>query len=190
VSTPSARERLLDAAAEQLWEKGYAATSPADIQRAAGVGQGSMYHHFSGKADLARAAIERLAGDLERETESALADRPPLERALAYLDRERDPLRGCRVGRLLADADVVNDPLLREPVAATLTRIQHGLADALSEAQRDGSLDSSLDPQALAATLVAVVQGGYVLARAEQDPAPFDRAIAGARALLTHAAPR
>ena len=186
----TARERLLDATAAQLWEKGYAATSPADIQRTAGVGQGSMYHHFSGKADLARAAIDRLAGELERETENSPAERPPLERALAYLDRERDPLRGCRVGRLLADADVVNDPLLREPVAATLARIQDRLADALSEAQRDGSLASSLDPQALAATLVAVVQGGYVLARAEQDPAPFDRAIAGARALLTHAAPR
>jgi TetR/AcrR family transcriptional repressor of nem operon len=190
MTTPTARERLLDATAQQLWEKGYAATSPADIQRAAGVGQGSMYHHFAGKPDLARAAIERLASDLERETQTALADRAPLERALAYLDREREPLRGCRVGRLLADADVVEDPLLREPVAGTLARVQSELADALREAQRDGTLDPALEPDELAATLAAVVQGGYVLARAEQDPAPFDRAIAGARALLTHAAPR
>jgi TetR/AcrR family transcriptional repressor of nem operon len=187
---PTARERLLDATAEQLWAKGYAATSPADIQRAAGVGQGSMYHHFTGKADLARAAIERLAGDLERETATALADRPPLERVLAYLDRERDPLRGCRVGRLTADADVVGEPLLREPVAAALTRLQANLAEALTEAQSEGALDSDLDPGALAAALAAVVQGGYVLARAEQDTAPFDRAIAGARSLLLHAARR
>jgi TetR/AcrR family transcriptional regulator, transcriptional repressor for nem operon len=178
---PTARERLLDATAEQLWEKGYAATSPADIQRAAGVGQGSMYHHFSGKADLARAAIEQLAGDLERETEQALTDLPPLERVLAYLDRERDPLRGCRVGRLTADADVIGDAVLREPVAASLARLQANLAEALAE------LDPALDPRDLAAALVAVVQGGYVLARAEQDPAAFERAIRGARALVLNA---
>jgi AcrR family transcriptional regulator len=178
----SARERLLDATAEQLWEKGYAATSPGDIQRAAGVGQGSMYHHFSGKADLARAAIEQLAGDLERETETALSDLAALERVLAYLDRERDPLRGCRVGRLTADADVIGDAVLREPVAASLARLQANLAEALAE------LDLAVDPRDLAATLVAVVQGGYVLARAEQDAEPFERAIRGARALVLNAA--
>ena len=45
----NARERLVDATQELLWEQGYAATSPKDILHRAGAGQGSMYHHFAGK---------------------------------------------------------------------------------------------------------------------------------------------
>jgi TetR/AcrR family transcriptional regulator, transcriptional repressor for nem operon len=185
-----ARDRLVEAAAAQLWANGYAATSPADIQRAARAGQGSMYHHFSGKADLAHAAIERLAAELASGLDAVLETNPSgLPRVLAYLDRERDPLRGCRVGRLTADPDVINDGLLREPVQASFTRLQDRLANALRDAQRDGELARPLDPVALAAAVVAVVQGGYVLARAEQDPAAFRRAVDGARQLLLHANP-
>ncbi|MER7163287.1 TetR/AcrR family transcriptional regulator, partial [Streptomyces lydicus] len=39
-------------------------------------------------------------------------------------------------------------------------------------------------PVATAATVAAVVQGGYVLARAADDPAPFDAAVQGVLALL------
>jgi len=188
--TGSGRERLVEAAAGQLWANGYAATSPADIQRAAGAGQGSMYHHFSGKAELARAAIERLASELDHELGAALdSDRPGLERVLAYLERERDPLRGCRVGRLTGDPDVIGQELLRAPVSASFTRLQGRLASALADAQRAGELDPVLDPAALAASVAAVVQGGYVLARAERDPAAFQRAIDGARQLLANAKP-
>jgi AcrR family transcriptional regulator len=156
----AARERLVEAAVQQLWANGVAATSPADIQQAAQVGQGSMYHHFAGKADLAFAAIERLASELAGELEGALAaGEPGLDRVLDYLERDRDPLRGCRVGRLTAEPDVVDRERLREPVAAIFTGLQARLAHELSVAQLDGQLDLDLDPAALAAALAAVVQG-------------------------------
>jgi TetR/AcrR family transcriptional repressor of nem operon len=39
---------------ELRWERGYAATSPRAILDRAGAGQGSMYHHFAGKAYCVR----------------------------------------------------------------------------------------------------------------------------------------
>ena len=39
-------------------------------------------------------------------------------------------------------------------------------------------------PATVAATLLAVVQGGYVVARAAHDPARFDDAVDGALVLL------
>jgi TetR/AcrR family transcriptional repressor of nem operon len=184
------RDRLVAAAAEQLWANGYAATSPSAIQRAAQAGQGSMYHHFTGKADLARAAVEHLADTLDAETAATLDTAPPgLARALAYLERDREPLRGCRIGRLTADTDVLADERLRAPLAASFAGLERRLADALRDAQTRHELDPHLDPATLAATLAAVVQGGYVVARAAQDPGTFHRAIEGARALLIHATP-
>lgn len=50
----STAERLIEATQELLWARRYVGTSPRAIQRQAGVGQGSMHHHFTGKPDLAR----------------------------------------------------------------------------------------------------------------------------------------
>ena len=59
-----ARTRLIDSTQQLLWDRGYTGTSPKAIQQRAGVGQGSMYHHFEGKADLAQAAIRRTAQEM------------------------------------------------------------------------------------------------------------------------------
>jgi TetR/AcrR family transcriptional repressor of nem operon len=154
-STLTARERLIAATAEQLWANGYAATSPGDIQRAAGVGQGSMYHHFSGKPDLAAAAVRQLADSLDAEIADLLdaPGRSGLGRALAYLERERDPLRGCRVGRLTSDPDVLRNVELREPIQANFATVQRRLAAALNEAREGGEIDTTLDPEQTAATI-------------------------------------
>ena len=55
----SARDRLLSAALKLFAAKGYAATSVADIQRAAGLapGSGALYKHFGSKRELLEAAV-------------------------------------------------------------------------------------------------------------------------------------
>ena len=180
------RDQLIDSTRELLWERGYVGTSPKAIQQRAGAGQGSMYHHFSGKRELALEAVRRSADELLAAADAQL--RGPgtaVERITAYLRREREVLRGCPVGRLTQDPEVVADPELRAPVDATLTRLQARLADVLREGQAAGELPPRPDPAALAATVVAVLQGGYVLARAANAPEPFDQAVSGVVALLT-----
>jgi AcrR family transcriptional regulator/quercetin dioxygenase-like cupin family protein len=145
-----------------------------------------MYHHFTGKHDLALAAIRRTAGELRAAAEAQLAaPGTAVERVTAYLRRERDVLRGCPVGRLTQDPDVMADPDLRAPVEETLTWLAGRLADVLAAGRTAGELAPALDPVATAATIVATLQGGYVLARAAGDAASFDRAVAGVLALLS-----
>lgn len=182
-------ERLIESARELLWDRGYVGTSPRAIQERAGAGQGSMYHHFSGKQELAAAALWRSAEQLRGEVGSIL-DGPggALERIAACLLRERDVLRGCRMGRMAQDPDVVASPVLREPVRTALAWLCERCAHVLREGQAAGELSAGLDPDATAAMLAAVVQGGYVLARAEDSPAPYERAVRAALALLAAAA--
>src|SRR3954447_17687343 len=113
-------ERLIRSTQELLWERGYVGTSPKAIQHHAQAGQGSMYHHFAGKADLAAAAIRRSAEEVRVEAEATLSGAgTALEKISAYLLRERDVLRGCRIGRLTQDPDIVASAELRQPVAET-----------------------------------------------------------------------
>lgn len=173
------RQRLVDAAAALLQRDGFSAMSPAAVQQRAGVGQGSMYHHFAGKAELAKVALTRNAEALLAATDECLGRTgDPQERVIAYLERERDPLLGCPVGRLAQDRKVVEDEQLREPVDHLFVALQDRIAAVLAE---DPTIEQ---PAELAATVVAVVQGGYVLARAAGTRDPFDRAVAGASRLL------
>jgi AcrR family transcriptional regulator len=178
-------ERLIESAQALLWERGYVGTSPKAIQERAGAGQGSMYHHFRGKPDLAVTAMRRSAAQLRAQAETQIASGgTALERATAYLVRERDALRGCRVGRMAMDPDVIASTELRAPVQETFAWLTGHLAGVIAEGVAAGELRPGLDPHDTAAAIVAVVQGGYVLARAADSQEPFDAAVRGAVALL------
>lgn len=180
------KERLIESTRELLWERGYVGTSPKAIQERSGAGQGSMYHHFHGKPDLARAAIDRSADDLRRRAEADFTGPGTVtQRVAAYLRRERDALKGCPVGRLTQDPDVMADPELRRPIEETFAWLTDRLAGLLAEGRANGEFDAALDPAATATALVAVVQGGYVLARAAGSAAVHARAVDGALGLLT-----
>lgn len=179
------RQRLIDSTRELLWERGYVGTSPKAIQERSGAGQGSMYHHFHGKRDLALAAIEQNAADLRARAEADFSGPGTVvERVAAYLRREREALRGCQVGRLTQDPDVMADPELRSPVEETFGWLRARLAGLLQEGRAHGELTSSLDPETVATALVAVLQGGYVLARASGSSDTFRQAVDGALGLL------
>lgn len=183
-------ERLIASTQELLWERGYVGTSPKAIQERAGAGQGSMYHHFRGKPDLAVTAMRRSAEQLRAQADAVLeSGATPVARLDAYLTREREPLRGCRVGRMAMDPDVVTDDELRAPVRETFAWLRERLAEIVADGIEAGELAPGLDPVETAAAIAAVVQGGYVLARAAGDREPFDRATRGAVALLAAARP-
>ncbi|WP_307062803.1 MULTISPECIES: TetR/AcrR family transcriptional regulator [unclassified Streptomyces] len=181
----STSERLIESTRDLLWERGYVGTSPRAILERAGAGQGSMYHHFKGKPDLALAAIRRTADEMRASAAGVLrGPGTPSARVTAYLRRERDVLRGCPVGRLTMDPDVIANDELRAPVDETLDWLREELAGIVEEGQEQGEFATALDAEEVAATIVATVQGGYVLARASGSPAAFDTGVRGLLALL------
>jgi AcrR family transcriptional regulator len=144
-----------------------------------------MYHHFQGKPDLVLAAEQRAAEEMQQQIrESFASGGTAYDRVSAYLLRERDALRGCPVGRLIADPEIAADERLREPVRETFAVLRECLASVIEEGQSAGEFAAGLDAGETASALSAVIQGGYALARAEASAVPFDQAIQGALALL------
>lgn len=179
------RERLIESTMELLWERGYVATSPKAIQRRAQAGQGSMYHHFTGKHDLALEAIRRSAEQVCAVAESYFtASGSAYERISAYLTRERDVLRGCRIGRLTQDPDIMADPELRRPLDETFGWMRKRLTETIACGQEQNEFDSDFDPREIAAAIAATVQGGYVLSKAAGSEGPFNDTIRGMLRLL------
>ena len=181
----TARDRLVQSAQELLWERGYVGMSPAAIQERSGAGQGSMYHHFKGKLDLAAVAIERSVLSFREGAERCLAmPGTPLERLRGYLLRSREALKGCQIGKLTQDPEIAAEPRLRQPIAETFDWLHTRLTGVIEEAQRAGEISPTLNADEIAATLIATIQGGYVLAAAAGSPAAFHRSIRGVLSLL------
>ncbi len=65
-SLPRGRERILDAAAAVMAERGYAAATIHQIARTAGCADGTVYNHFRDKRDLVHGLLERLVAEQRR----------------------------------------------------------------------------------------------------------------------------
>lgn len=191
-----ARERLVAAAQALYAERGVAATTPREVLERSAVGQGSLYHHFPTKNDLAHEAVGRTVA-AQFASAAATLRRPDVRtdspdssggldraddargRLSAYLRRDRDAVAGCRVGRLTADPVVMAHGDLRGLVAGYFT----DLVALVTEVVADTGLPSDRARER-ASAIVAVVQGGYVLSRATGDPSFMDDAVRGLRGLL------
>ncbi len=71
-SRPSSRERLLDAAVDEIRRRGYADTSVDQLCATAGVTKGAFFHHFRTKDALGVAAARRFS----EMAEAAFSGRP------------------------------------------------------------------------------------------------------------------
>lgn len=179
------RDRLIETAMALIWERGYIGTSPRAIQELAGVGQGSMYHHFSGKSELIAEAVNRTMAALRQSIEDRLeGPGSVMEKIERYLYAERDILKGCSIGRLTYDPAVLADPQLKAPVEELFLWQQQLLTRLLADGIASGELVSGFDPENMAATIAATLQGSYVLARAAGEAGAFYRSIDGLMAVL------
>jgi len=181
---PSKRNQLVAATKELLWEAGYEGMSPRDIQVRSAARPGSLYHHFPSKLAIAQAALEEAAAEEIAHLEEIFsADTAPLEAVRHYLLLKRDAFRGCRFGRLVHETSIEHEEL-RRPIANYFNAVCNHIARSLAQAQLDGTLGASLDPENLAVSLTAVIQGGYVLARTFQNEALMYRVTEGALAMI------
>src|SRR3954451_17987107 len=106
--TKDTRQRIIEAAMELFWLKGYGSTFIADILSLRQVNSGSLYYFFPGKQDVLIAVLEGYRDGIgPRLLDPALAGLDdPVERVFALLGSYRRPLvgtdctYGCPIGSL------------------------------------------------------------------------------------------
>jgi len=186
--TMSKKEALIKATQKLMWKHGYESTSPRDILKESKAGQGSMYHHFEGKRDLALHALERNENELWQHTLSFLDDPnepSALARLEAWMTAPRDVMLGCRLGRLSNEHSVREDDDLRVPIERYFMRAHSKVTEVVRQAREQGGGTSEHpSDDAIASMLISIIQGGYVLSMGTYDPRHMDRAAASAIQLV------
>ena len=163
------RERLTEAAAILVHQKGFANTTLADIASMANVPLGGVYYHFKTKDALAEAISNRRLEDIKNVLENFEQLPNPHARLKALInvwvdDREIDALYGCPVGSLCYELAKGRGPL--SSAAAQLFNTLLGW----SENQFREAGFAKKRAQALALHLISSLQGISLIANALGDP--------------------
>jgi TetR/AcrR family transcriptional repressor of nem operon len=181
------RDRLIDAAMNLFWEKGYANTSMSDLLGAAKANSGSFYHFFSSKEELLLAVLDRYFTLLDPAMLGPAWEGidDPIERIFALLARYRmlilatDCTYGCPIGRLALEIGPEQQEvhrLLAKNFDGWTAAVQGCLEQAADR------LPADIDRERLSGFVLAVMEGGVMLSRSHRDVKPFDQAVAELRA--------
>ena len=174
------RARIVDAAAELIFQQGVARTTIEEVRDSAHVSNSQLYHYFEDKPALVRAVIER-------QTERAIGtqeqfDLSSLEGLREWRDfvvdhaRDTDGRGGCPVGSLGA-ALAETEPEARALVAASFARWETSIMAGLLRMHALGRLGPQADSRQLALALLAALEGGLLLAQIQRDPEPLAAAL-------------
>ncbi len=172
-----ARTRLLEAALSVIRAKGYSATSVDDLCRAAGVTKGAFFHHFKTKDDLAVAAA-----DYWSQVTGTLFDgapyhdhEDPLDRLLGYLEFRKALIAGtipeftCLVGTMTQEV-YDTGPAIRDACADSICGHADTLVADIAEAAQRHGIALPCSAESLALHTQAVIQGGFIVAKARNEP--------------------
>jgi len=175
------RERLLDVSEELVLEQGFAATTVEAVIRGAGATKGGFFHHFSSKAALARALVQRWADRDRAELEAALAraerlSHDPLQQLLLLVglfEESAPAILADHSGCLYASASYergVLDAGTRDIVEDATRLWRTTLSAKLTEIVSRYPPRHAVELDAIADQLLVVFEGAFVLARTLGEP--------------------
>jgi TetR/AcrR family transcriptional regulator, transcriptional repressor for nem operon len=174
----SARDKLIEAAIATVRYKGFSATSVDEICASAGVTKGAFFHHFVSKEALAVAAADAWTGIAEQRIFTApdwvrIAD--PIDRLIGHIEFRLAMLNGpaedftCFVGTMVQEAYNSSDPI-RAACDASIAAYAERLADDIQQAIDKYGIIDSVTALGLAFHIQAVLQGAFILAKAQGSP--------------------
>jgi TetR/AcrR family transcriptional repressor of nem operon len=174
------RQRIVEVAADLIFEQGVAHTTIEDVRAAADVSSSQLYHYFDDKPALVRAVIEHQADTIVGGQETF--DLSSLSGLRAWRDwviehqRELNCNGGCPIGSLGGEL-AETDPEARAQVSKGFKRWETTIQRGLREMHARGRLMPDADPDTLALALLAALQGGLLLTQIQRDTKPLEAAL-------------
>jgi TetR/AcrR family transcriptional repressor of nem operon len=182
------RDRIVEAAAVLMYERGVASTSTQDILTSAEVSNSQLYHYFEDKTDLTRAVVayqvERIVGNQETLLArlDSLAALQAWRDAVVSLASRRGGRGGCPVGSLARELSDL-DETARERLCVGFERWETAIRAGLVAMRDRGELRADSDPGQLALVILVALQGGLLLSQTRRDITPL---ATGLDAAITH----
>lgn len=175
------RQRIVEATAKLIYERGAEATSLEEVCEAGRVSKSQLYHYFEDKDALVREVITLQANRILAAQSPPIDELDSIDALRRWAKTVEDLHRatgggGCPLGSLANELAHRSDAariLLHEGFLAWTERLARGF----ERMQSRGDLDVDASPSELAVAVVAAVEGGLLLAKTARSPAPLKRAL-------------
>ena len=161
------RQRIVEAADQLFYQRGYNQTSFRDISDVAGVPRGNFYYYFRSKGEILGAVVDCRMSQVRDFIDNCTATQPdPRARLLAFTEtfetnKDRVIEYGCPVGTLCTEL-AKEDDHLRQASLAVFEVLRDWLAQQFSELGFEDAVDRAMD-------MLARMQGISVLSCAFKD---------------------
>lgn len=165
------RQFIIEKTAPIFNVKGYAGTSLNDMILATGLTKGSIYGNFQNKDEVALAAfdhnVKQMFGVIRGEMDKQTSIKEKLQvYAAVYEDfmGSRFPEGGCPILNTSTEADDTH-PTLRKKAADAITSWKNNIAALIKKGIADNEFSAELDPEQIAITIVALIEGGIMVGK-------------------------
>jgi TetR/AcrR family transcriptional regulator, transcriptional repressor for nem operon len=184
------KERILAGAKELFLAGGYAATTVDAICEKAELTKGAFYYSFDSKEDLGLAVLDwslrRSVRMLASGPHVGIAD--PVEKAFAFLEHleKCSPelwSAGCLLGSFALELADTNSRM-QQTVAGMFQAVADNFAENLQPIAAVCAGKQAPPASEFADTLLGLVEGSIILAKAHRDPNRIPKAIRGFRRFL------
>jgi AcrR family transcriptional regulator len=170
------RDKLLHAAFDEIYRRGFQAASLDTILANAGLTKGALYHHFPDKDSLGYAVVDEVIkglllkrwGVLEPLTGDPVTalQRTLRLRSAGLTDREVE--LGCPLNNLAQEMSPL-DQRFRRAISATFDTWTDAVTRALQRGQAEGSVRADVDAPKVGAFVVASIEGSFGLAKSARS---------------------
>lgn len=180
---------VLDAAVQCFWMRGYESTSIRDLATGMGITGASLYNAFGDKRGLYSRALDHYVTQRFVDRVQRVSQLPPRQAITAFFDEiiehsVNDPQRkGCLMVNSAMEL-APHDVGFQQAIAATLTQIEAFFARTALAGQQDGSIAITHCAEDLGRSLLALLMGLRVLARARPERELLEGAVRPVLSLL------
>ncbi|MEM7346060.1 MAG: TetR/AcrR family transcriptional regulator [Chloroflexota bacterium] len=184
------QDKTIEKAMDLFRLKGYEATSIQDLVDHLGIGRGSIYDTFGSKHGLYLAALDRYLSEDNQDGVPLTDDTVSTKALITQMMRHQidDALNKASSGGCLMVNSAMELGLHDQAVA---TRIKANLATGeemftalLSQGQARGEISPTLDPRAIARSLVNAIVGMRVMAKVDPNRQVLDDLVTVALSVL------
>jgi AcrR family transcriptional regulator len=184
------RRFIIERTSSVFNKKGYAGTSMSDLTEATGLTKGSIYGNFKNKEEVAAEVFEYNSGKVRKQ----ILDR--IARATSYHDKllvyaqvyhsftsgEFIP-GGCPILNTAVDADDTN-PMLKDKAAKAVIRWKNSIENLIKAGIETGELKPDINSTTTALSMIALIEGGIMIAKVTDSPANLDVVLGSVHQLV------
>jgi len=158
---------------EVFWEKGYEATSLAELCARTGLHKGSLYQAFGDKHTLFMRSLHHYANSQVHETlAAALQSNSPLENIRAVVRKICDDAsdeRGCLMINSMVEL-APHDPEVKAALRSFGEQRLRMMANLIAQAQEAGEIRTQQHPYKLARQLMVTLAGSAAMVKGFLEP--------------------